>query len=87
MELTYDLYTNKLNNEQFVIVFFTGLRQIVSKHNFTEQSLANLYIYQLLEKRADTTNECCYDVDCPLMNLYFSVYKAHHQITDARRDH
>lgn len=54
MELTYNLYTNTLNDEQFVIVFFTGLRQTVSKHNFTEQSLSNLYIYQLLEKRADT---------------------------------
>ena len=54
MELTYNLYTNKLNDEQFVIVFFIGLRQTVSKHNFTEQSLSNLYIYQLLEKRADT---------------------------------
>ena len=39
MELTFNLYKNKLNDEQFDIVFFTGLRQIVSKHNFTEQSL------------------------------------------------
>ena len=37
-----------------LLFFFTGLGQIVSKHNFTEQSLSNLYIYQLLEKRATT---------------------------------
>lgn len=85
MELTFNLYTNKLNDEQFDFVFFTGLRQIVSKHNLTEQSLSNLYIYQLCWKKGPiSTNECCYDVDCLLMNLYFSVYKAH-QITDARR--